>query len=135
MDNLILALDVGTTGIKLALVDINGTTQFSQYRTYETRFMSGNRTEQDPNDWWEAASAAIRNLRLGRKELQSRISCIAVTGQMQNLILTRAGEPVIPAILYTDTRAVEEAEAVNRIIGTERLRNVTGNDQDASSLL
>jgi len=135
MDNLILALDVGTTGIKLALVDSSGITQFAQHRTYETRFMTGNRTEQDPNDWWEAAAASIRNLRLGKRELFARISAVAVTGQMQNLILTRAKEPVMPAILYTDMRAGEEAEFVNQTVGTEALRRITGNDQDGSSLL
>lgn len=135
METLILAVDVGTTGIKIALVNAHGVALYSQYRAYETHFMSGNRAEQDPSDWWQAASAVIRNLALTKKEAQQNISAIAVTGQMQNLILTRGGEPIHRAILYTDTRAVEESDAVNKIIGTETLRRVTGNDQDASSLL
>src|SRR5258708_1897705 len=135
MDKLILALDIGTTGIKLALVGTDGLTHYSQYRSYETHFMQGNRSEQDPEDWWNAASAVIRNLALTKKELQARISGIAVTGQMQDLILLHGDRPVRPAILYTDMRAADEAETVNKIIGTETLRRVTGNDQDAGSLL
>jgi xylulokinase len=135
MGNLILALDIGTTGTKAALVDAQGITQASQYRAYKTRFAPGNFAEQNPDDWWQAAVASIRDLTYGKRDIQQQITAVAISGQMQNLILTKNGDPVRTAIMYNDRRAIDEAETVNKTIGVEKLRQVTGNDQDASSLL
>src|SRR5262249_1763704 len=44
-------------------------------------------------------------------------------------------EAIRPAILYSDTRAADEAAWINQTTGSAALRRITGNDQDASSLL
>lgn len=125
-----LALDIGTTGTKAALLDAKGQVQRSAYRAYVTHTAEGGIVEQDARDWWNAAAAAARELNPGEA------GAIVLTGQMQNLILLDAqGVSVRPVILYSDSRAHAEAAALQESIGQDVLRRLTGNDQEAGSLL
>jgi len=129
-----LAFDIGTTGLKAAFVDSDGRIVRSAYRTYPTHMAENAVVEQDANDWWKAAVEACREL--ATDDLAKQIEGIALTGQMQDVILIDAeGIPVNRVILYSDTRAKSEAEGIVRRFGVERLRSLTGNDQDAGSLL
>src|SRR5690349_10149731 len=125
-----LALDGGTTGVKAVLMDANGQTLRSAYRSYPTHLEEGGIAEQDVNHWWQASIEAIRELAAHEAE------AIAITGQMQDIILMNAdGDLTRPVILYSDTRAHAEAAEINQKIGTNRLRQLTGNNQGADSLL
>lgn len=129
-----LGFDAGTTGLKVALVDSEGRIIRSAYRTYQTHIGENGVIEQDASDWWKAAVEACREL--ATDNLAKQIEGIALTGQMQDVILIDAdGTPLNHVILYSDTRAKAEAEGIVRRFGVERLRSLTGNDQDAGSLL
>jgi xylulokinase len=130
MTNTWLAFDIGTTGTKAALIGPDGRTLRSAYRSHHTLSAEGGVVEQLAEHWWEAVIEAAQELNATEAE------AIALTGQMQDLILVNAqGEPTHPVILYSDTRARDEASEINSRIGTERLRQLTGNEQGASSLL
>ena len=125
-----MALDIGTTGTKAALIDDQLNVLESAYQGYGTHSEGGGIVEQNADDWWNAAQKAALALD------GSRTEAIVLTGQMQNVILLdEAGELVRPVILYSDTRATKEAIWVNAQIGTERLAELTGYDQEAGSLL
>ncbi|MCC7447046.1 MAG: hypothetical protein IT324_06500 [Anaerolineae bacterium] len=125
-----LAFDIGTTGTKAALCDSNGRTIRSAYRSYDTRTADGGVVEQQAGDWWQAVIESTHELDA------SSADAIAITGQMQDLILLDAkGESARPVILYSDSRAHAEAVEVNAIIGAEQLHQLTGNSQEAGSLL
>jgi xylulokinase len=129
-----LALDIGTTGLKAALVAPDGEIVRSAYRTYATHTADGGIIEQNAADWWTASTEACKEL--AKSDDINRVEAIALTGQMQDLILVDAkGDPVHSVILYSDNRARTEADSIERRMGVERLRNLTGNDQDAGSLL
>ncbi len=126
-----LALDIGTTGVKAALVDENGKVINSAHRDYATHTAEGGIVEQNAADWWKAVTEAARELNGG-----SEVEGVALTGQMQDLIVLNAdGSPARPVILYSDTRARVEADEIGHIIGKDRLWKLTGNDQNADSLL
>jgi xylulokinase len=125
-----LAFDIGTSAVKAALINADGETIRSISGPYETNSAAGGVVEQNANDWWTALIEAAQALK------PSEADAITVTGQMQDVILLNdAGEPVRPVVLYSDTRAQDEIAGVLRIIPQEQLRALTGNDQDASSLL
>jgi xylulokinase len=125
-----LAFDIGTTGTKAALLDADGRTIRSAYRDYPTHSRDGGVMEQDARQWWAAACEAAREVEAGA------IEGIVLTGQMQDVILIDAqGEPTGPVILYSDSRAVHEAGAVQAAIGADHLMALTGNTQEAGSLL
>lgn len=128
-----LAFDIGTTGTKAALIGQDGRTIRSAYRDYETVTCDG-RIEQNAEDWWRAAlEAAHKLLAVESGEI---ITAITITGQMQDVILVDADStPVRPVILYSDHRAQDEIVTITQAIGAERLTQITGNEQTASSLL
>ncbi len=126
-----LAFDIGTTGTKAALVDDAGRVLRSASREYPTHTGAGGVVEQDAADWWNAVLHTCREL-----DARDEAEAIALTGQMQDAILVRAdGEAMRPVILYSDTRARAEVGQVVEMLGVEQLRELTGNDQDAGSLL
>lgn len=128
-----LALDIGTTGTKAALVDEAGRIILSAYRAYSTYTADGGVVEQDANDWWRAVVETCRELTAANDQ---PIQGIALTGQMQDLILVDADrKPIRRVILYSDSRARTEADGIVRRLGVERLRALTANDQDAGGLL
>ncbi len=124
-----LAVDIGTTGTKAALLDAEGLTIRSTYRGYPTD-QRDKSIEQNALDWWTALAETIQELNA------FNVNAIALTGQMQDVILLNAeGLPTCPVILYSDTRAYAEAEAINASFGMDKLRALTGNFQDAGSVL
>ena len=128
----IIAADVGTTGAKVALISRTGDILAREYASYETTARQS-RMEQNPNDWWDAVRQGI--LRISARVDRTSLRGIVLGGQMQDLIPLDVSGLLAPAILYSDTRAKAEILDVQRIIGEDRLKRVTGNIQDASSLL
>jgi xylulokinase len=124
-----LAIDIGTTGAKAALIAPDGTIHQSAYREYATHSGADGVVEQNAANWWGAVVDICR-------ELNAPVDAITLTGQMQDVILVdAAGESVRPAILYSDTRAREQAEAINAQFDGEALRQRIGTRPDAGGLL
>lgn len=129
---MIIAIDIGTTGTKTALITRSGEILARHYASYDT--ISQNvQVEQNPEDWWEAVRQGI--LSVNSYVDKENFCGIALGGQMQDLILLGGKRVLAPAILYSDTRAQAEIYEIEKIIGKDRLKNITGNIQDASSLL
>ncbi|MCP4401631.1 MAG: hypothetical protein GY801_30565 [bacterium] len=129
----ILAIDIGTSGAKTALIARSGDILAKHSSSYETMSQHG-RIEQDPDDWWEAVKQGILTINSYIEE--THFCGIILGGQMQNLIALGPPEGLLaPAILYSDTRAQDEICEIERKVGADRLKRTTGNLQDASSLL
>ncbi|HEY2161991.1 MAG TPA: xylulokinase, partial [Solirubrobacteraceae bacterium] len=81
-------------------------------------------SEQDPDDWWRAASEVL-------DELRARAGApvgIGLSGQMHGLVaLDAADRPLRPAILWNDQRCQAECDEIEERIGFERLIRLTGN--------
>ncbi len=113
----VLAIDVGTTAVKAALVDLADGARIVELaeRPVALATPEPGWAEQDPNDWWTATLDATRALDAGGV---ARVDAVAVTGQMQDLVAVDAAcAPVRPAILYSDVRATEEHETLARTLG------------------
>ncbi|APT89339.1 hypothetical protein CFRA_08850 [Corynebacterium frankenforstense DSM 45800] len=122
----VLALDLGTSGAKAALVD--GRVLTAARHPYPTDTAPDGRSEQDPDDWLAAARAAVTEV-LAAGPAPERM---ALTGQMQDVIcLDAAGRPLGPAVLYDDTRAEPQARALAAELPDWAA--VTGNEQNATS--
>lgn len=130
----IVAIDIGTTGAKVALVAQDGQVLVSGYDAYPTHTGEGNRVEQTPGDWWRATCTALAQLWQASSD-RNTIAAVALSGQMQDLILLGDHEALGAAILYSDSRAQVEAQMITATVGAEALTQITGNEQGAASLL
>ena len=135
-----LSLDIGTSSVKAALLDDELNIRFHSTSNYPT-YSDGTNVEQNVKDWWLAACETMQELNVvaatGDKTGMQQVTAIAITGQMQDLILLADGSPVRPVMLYSDSRAVGQAEQLQASC-QERgidLTLLTGNEQTATSLL
>jgi xylulokinase len=86
--------------------------------------------EQNPGEWWNAIKMICRYWLEELKVEPGEIKAITFSGQMQDLIF--ASQTKVPrAILYSDTRAKNEAERINEEIGS--FTDIANNPMDASS--
>lgn len=129
--DVIVAADIGTTGVKVTLVTADGEVVARGSGSYTTGSMiSGSHVEQHPEEWWEATVAAVRSV----LEDRHRPIALALTGQMQDVVLLRGDDVLRPALLYSDTRAQTEAESIHARLGPGVWERTTANEQDASSI-
>ena len=133
---LLLGIDVGTSSIKVAVVDpaTGNTLASAQYPDNEAPILSkaGGWAEQSPEGWWEAVREAIGRAHATGAYDPQDIAAIGIAYQMHGLVLVDAGQRVLrDSIIWCDSRAVAYGEAAFRGIGPDkcltRLLNSPGN--------
>jgi xylulokinase len=128
-DPVFVAVDVGTTGARAAVIDLVGTRVNEVRRPYPTTTPHPSWAEQDPRLWAERAVAALAGL---PRRTKQRIGAIGLTGQCPSVCpVGRHGEPVGPGLIYRDNRAVLEAIEMRRKIGVEEMHRRTGHTAEA----
>lgn len=129
--DLLLGIDVGTTGTKAALYDRAGRLHSLGQAEYETHHVRPGWVEQAPEDWWQATCAAIRQALDAVPHGAQRVAGLAVSSQAPTLIaLDRAGRPLRPALIWMDRRADAEAQELAALLGPGRIEQITGNRPD-----
>ena len=121
-----IGLDLGTSALKLLLVDEDGQILNTVTKEYPLMFPHPGWSEQDPEEWWRACEDGIPELIKGVDG--SDIKGIAAGGQMHGLVaLDKNDEVIRPAILWNDGRTGEETDWLNEEIGKDRLSELTAN--------
>jgi xylulokinase len=131
--NFVLAHDLGTTGNKASLFDDQGMVQVSVFHPYETSYPQPGWVEQNPEDWWQAACISTQNLITTAGVAREDIACIVFSGQMMGCVaVDRHANPLRPAIIWADTRAVEEERWIIERAGMQETYQITGHRASAS---
>lgn len=114
MSDLVIAYDVGTTGIKTCVYNVGESIGLvgSAMQGYGLYVLDGGGCEQEPGEWWEAMCATTRKVLAEKNINPAEIKGISFCSQMQGLVLVdREGRPVRRAMSYMDQRAREELKA------------------------
>ncbi len=121
-----IGIDLGTSAVKLLLVDGDGKVIRTQSREYPLIFPHPGWSEQSPEDWWAGVKSGLEALLDGiDKTLIEGIGC---GGQMHGLVVLDENDRVIrPAILWNDGRTQAEVDYLNGDIGKEKLSALTAN--------
>ena len=121
-----LGADLGTSALKLLLVDSCGKIVKMATRPYPVSYPQPAWSEQAPQDWWTAFVSAVTEVTSGTD--RSQIKAIGVGGQMHGLVMLDENDRVIrPAILWNDGRTDRETAYLNGVIGKEHLSRHTAN--------
>ena len=123
---LYIGVDLGTSAVKLLLMDEEGKIRNIVSKEYPLFFPHPGWSEQRPQDWFEQSMEGIREL---TEECdKEEVAGISFGGQMHGLVALDKDDNVIrPAILWNDGRTGEETDYLNRVIGKERLSAYTAN--------
>ena len=139
-----LGIDLGTSSVKLTLVDDEGQVQGTTSRDYAPSCPEAGWKEIDPELWWAATCEACREL-LGAAATGAAgatdaadVVAVAVTGQMHTTVLVGAdGRSVRPAIMWNDVRSpglVARVRASYEAAGLHELARVVSTGSPAASL-
>lgn len=123
---LYIGIDLGTSAVKLLLMDQDGNILNIVSREYPLYFPNTGWSEQNPEDWWEQTVIGLKKLTADCDKHQ--IAGISFGGQMHGLVVLDRDDNVIrPAILWNDGRTEKETHYLNDIIGKEKLSECTAN--------
>ena len=121
-----IGIDLGTSAVKLLLMNADGKIEKIASREYGLSFPHPGWSEQNPYDWYEQSVDGLKEL-LSECD-KTQVAGISFGGQMHGLVTLDEKDHVIrPAILWNDGRTSEETNYLNEVIGRNRLSEYTAN--------
>ncbi|MCL6454261.1 MAG: xylulokinase [Alicyclobacillus sp.] len=122
----VLGIDVGTSGTKVVAVRLDGTIAAVASAGYEMETPKPGYAEQDPEDWWVATVTAVRDVLAQAGDVA--VAGIGLSGQMHGLVpLDKDGCVIRPSIIWCDLRSAAEAAELERRIGRDTVIRLTEN--------
>ena len=110
---LVLAIDLGTGGPKVALVAMDGTVVDHDSERVGLVLLPGGGAEQDPDEWWRAITAATRRTCRRAAVDPERVVAVSVTAQWMGAVPVDAdGHHLMNAIIWLDARGATDAQAL-----------------------
>ncbi len=101
----ILAIDLGTSGPKVALATLEGELLGSEFEETELILLPDGGAEQSPADWWQAINKAVKRLLGNKLTANENIVAIAITGQWSGTVpVDEDGNALANAIIWMDSR-------------------------------
>ena len=121
-----IGIDLGTSAVKLLLMEESGKICNIVSREYPLFFPHPGWSEQKPEDWFAQSMEGMKEL---TKDIdRAQVAGIGFGGQMHGLVTLDKDDNVIrPAILWNDGRTGEETEYLNTVIGKDKLSQYTAN--------
>lgn len=104
----VLAVDLGTTALKVGLVTWRGQVTAWEQRELATEYGPGGSATQDAEQWWDLLVEAVRALGPA-----GDVAAVVVTGQWGSTVpVDTHGSPVGPCVMWMDTRGARHARRV-----------------------
>ncbi len=125
MADLLLGVDIGTTGTKCILLDSSGKMLAQAYKGYAVQRKAAYLAEQNAEEWWTALVHVVRQCTQDCNKSAIRAMSLSVQGG--SLVLAdHSGTPLAPARSWLDSRAIHEAEHVKKQFGEREFFEKTG---------
>lgn len=114
-NELILGIDLGTSGPKAAIADRNGEILAWDFAPIGVTLLPGGGAEQSPNEWWRAITTAARGALAKCGAPASAVKAVCSTTQWSGTVaVNEAGEPLMNAVIWMDSRG---APYLNAAVG------------------
>lgn len=112
---LVLAIDLGTSGPKVALATMRGRLLGCTSQPTRLHVLPGGGAEQDPEEWWAAIARATQELWASGVGDPAAVVAVCATSQWAGTVaVDRDNTPLHPAIIWMDTRG---AKYVSEVVG------------------
>lgn len=124
----LVGIDLGTSGTKTVLFRQDGCVVCSATEEYPMMQPQNGWAEQEPIDWWDAAVSTLSTIVKQSGIDPKDIAGLGISGQMHGLVmLDENGDVLRPSIIWCDQRTGAECEEITRLVGAERLIEITAN--------
>lgn len=120
----ILAIDVGTSVLKLGVFSSTLEKRSEARRAYDPHVYDNGKADIDPEAWWQAlreSCAEVRDSLASVGTISLSVTTPALTPMAAD------GTPLAPAVLFFDGRSHEQSRAIRQIVGEDRFLAETGN--------
>lgn len=132
-DIFLLGIDLGTTGVKSAIYNLDGIVIGSSYKEYPLESPRPGWAEQDQNLWWKSTITTIKESLRQANITPDSIAAIGVCGQSHGLsAISREGEPLYPCITWVDRRSEPQVQWISKKVGEKRVFEISGWPLDAA---
>ncbi len=124
-----LGIDTGTGSTRALLVDDCGRVRAGCTAPHEDMRMERPQwAEQRPENWWDAAVAAIRGVLVQAGIAGREVRGIGLSGQMHGLVMLASDHQVIrPALIWCDQRSQNQVDAINAKVGRAKILDCIAN--------
>ncbi|MFG6150295.1 xylulokinase [Halobacillus sp. B23F22_1] len=124
----VIGVDLGTSAVKLLLVDELGSIQYEVSKSYPLIQEKNGYSEQNPEEWVKETLSGLKELVKQGPALDNEIEGISFSGQMHGLVLLdEKNNPLRHAILWNDTRTTAQCNEIYEKVGEQRLLGITKN--------
>lgn len=114
----LMGIDLGTSSVRAGIYREDGLRLGLAAASYPIDTPASDRSEQDPNAWWQATASAITGALKVAGIRGSQVTGIAFDGQMHGgALLDWDGDPVCPAIIWPDSRCAGELDEITDLLG------------------
>lgn len=127
---LLLGIDLGTSSVKVLLVDLEGKVAGSGSAEYPIHSPAPGFAEQEPEEWWQAVVAAVRQATgVAAPAIMEtpKVAAIGLSGQMHGtVLLDKGGHLLMPAVIWPDQRSGAQVAELTQALGREELIRTSG---------
>ena len=125
--DLLLGIDIGTTGAKCSFYNFKGEKVSSGYQEYRMIHPQEDWTEQDPSKWWTAVKENIQ-LCIDVDNIDTkRVACISVSSTNAVMLMGK-NKVIYNGVGLHDQRAKEQEVWLKEHLGDDKAFNITGNN-------
>jgi len=116
----LLGIDIGTSGAKAVLCDIRGHVAAISVRDYPLYTPKAGWAEQDPEDWWRATVAAVRDVMDKGQVPPDRVHAVGLSGQQHGSVFLDGSHRVLRrALLWCDQRTAPQCDWIHEMVGLD----------------
>ncbi|KAA3662329.1 MAG: xylulose kinase, partial [Chloroflexi bacterium] len=109
----ILAIDLGTSGPKVAIVSTSGNVLDCEIESNSVYTLPGGGAEQNPDEWWAAIKKAVKRLLAKQLVAVDEIVAISCTAQWSGTVaVDEQGNHVMNAIIWMDARGTPHVRQI-----------------------
>jgi xylulokinase len=109
----VLAIDLGTSGPKTALISVYGEVLNSEFQATPIILLPDGGAEQDPDGWWDAIMSTVKKVLGKNLVLPENIVAVSVTTQWSGTVaLDQEGKHLMNAIIWMDSRGAESVKSI-----------------------
>ncbi|MCJ7659671.1 MAG: xylulokinase [Anaerolineales bacterium] len=122
----LLGIDLGTSSVKAVLVTEEGHVDGIGSAEYPILQPQPGIAEQNPQEWWLAVIAAVRQA-VSAAEENVQVQAIGLDGQMHGTVfLDQTAQPLTPAVIWPDQRTGQQVQEITEMVGAQHLIEITG---------
>ena len=132
--DLVIGIDSSTTATKAIAWDRTGALVAEGRAAIPLAQPRPRYFEQEPEDWWRSTFLALREL--AAKVEPARIAGVAISNQRETFgLFGEHGEPIRPAIVWLDERAMDQMRRFAASFGAEKIHAISGKPVDITPCL